>query len=76
MAADGKTPILVAVDGVAAGVIAVADVVKSTARGAVERLKALGVDVVMLTGDNGRTAAAIAARVGIEEFEAALLPGG
>jgi len=74
MAAKGETPILVAVDGVAAGVIGVADVVKATARGAVERLRAQGIDVVMLTGDNARTASAIANQVGIEKFEAGLLP--
>ena len=73
-AEDGKTPVLVAVDGRAAGVIAIADAVKPTAAAAVDRLKKLGVKVVMLTGDDARTAAAIARQVGIDEVHSALLP--
>jgi Cu+-exporting ATPase len=72
--AQGKTPVLVAVDGRAAGVFAVADTVKEDSAQAVAALRRLGVDVVMLTGDNARTAAAIAAQVGIGRVLAEVLP--
>jgi P-type Cu+ transporter len=71
---EGKTGVLVAVDGRVAGIVAVADVVKPSARPAVEALKRMEVNVVMLTGDSQRTAAAIAEQVGIERFVAGLLP--
>ncbi len=65
LADEGATPMFVAVDGVVAGVIAVADTLKPESREAVEQLAALGLEVWMLTGDNRRTAAAIARRAGI-----------
>jgi Cu+-exporting ATPase len=74
LAAEGKTPILVAVDGEAAGVLAVADPVKPHAREAVAALKRLGLQVVMITGDNRRTAEAVARQVGIERTMAEVLP--
>jgi len=72
----GRTAMLVAVDGAYAGLVAVADTVKPTSAAAVARLKALGLQVVMLTGDNERTAQAIAARVGIDRVVAEVLPEG
>jgi P-type Cu+ transporter len=62
------------VDGKAEGAVAVADTVKSSAKPAVEALKGMGIQVVMLTGDNSRTAAAIARKIGIEKFVAEVLP--
>jgi Cu+-exporting ATPase len=70
----GQTPMLVAVDGRQAGIIAVADTVKAHAREAVETIRSMGLRVVMLTGDNARTARAIADQVGIEEVHAEVLP--
>ena len=70
----GKTPMLVAVDGRLAGVIAVADTVKDDSAAAVAALQGLGLEVVMITGDNERTAAAIAAEVGIRRVLAEVLP--
>jgi Cu+-exporting ATPase len=72
--ADGKTAVLAAVDGRPAGVLAVADTVKPDSADAVAALRRLGVDVVMLTGDNTRTAAAIATQVGIRQVLAEVLP--
>jgi Cu+-exporting ATPase len=74
LAADGKTPLLVAVDGRPAGVIAVADTLKVESVAAVASLRALGLEVVMITGDNRRTAAAIARQVGIGHVLAEVLP--
>jgi Cu+-exporting ATPase len=73
-AGQGKTPMYIAVDGKLAGIIAVADVVKANSKAAVDRLRAMGVEVAMLTGDNQRTAAAIAKQVGIERVLAEVLP--
>ncbi|MBB6636820.1 heavy metal translocating P-type ATPase [Cohnella thailandensis] len=73
---DGKTAMLVAVDGVYAALVAVADTIKPTSRAAVERLKENGLRVVMLTGDNARTAKAIASAAGIDEVVAEVLPDG
>ncbi|MBB1244298.1 heavy metal translocating P-type ATPase [Streptomyces durbertensis] len=72
--ARGRTPVLVAVDGRPAGVLAVADTVKEDSADAVAALRRLGIDVVMITGDDRRTAAAIAAEVGVERVLAEVLP--
>ncbi|MBM3294750.1 MAG: heavy metal translocating P-type ATPase [Candidatus Aminicenantes bacterium] len=74
LSAEGKTPVYVAVDGRPAGLLAVADRLKDGAPAAVARLKSLGLDVVMLTGDNRRTAEAVAREAGIDRFFAELLP--
>jgi len=72
--ASGATAIFIGIDGKAAGVIAVADPVKQTTPEALAALRAEGVRVVMLTGDNRTTAMAVAARLGITEVEAEVLP--
>jgi P-type Cu+ transporter len=74
LAAEGKTPMFVAVDGTVAGIIAVADTLKPDAIEAVARLKALGLQVAMITGDNRRTAEAVARQLGIERVLAEVLP--
>ncbi|MGW2823019.1 heavy metal translocating P-type ATPase [Streptomyces sp. NPDC001443] len=74
LSAQGKTPVLAAVDRQPAGVLAVADTVKGDSAAAVAALRQMDVDVVMLTGDNARTAAAIAAQVGIGRVLAEVLP--
>ena len=71
---EGKTPMFVAVDGRVAGVIAVADTLKAGAREAVVALHRAGINVVMLTGDNRRTAEAIARQVGVDRVLAEVLP--
>ena len=76
LAGEGKTPVYVAVDGALAGVVAVADPIKPGARAAVARLTAMGLDVVMLTGDNRRTAEAVARAAGITRVVAEVLPDG
>jgi len=73
--ADGKTPMFLAVDSKPAGIVAVADTLKVSSRQAVERLHRLGLQVVMITGDNRRTAEAIARQVGIGDVLAEVLPG-
>ena len=70
----GKTPMFVAVDGEPAGIIAVADTVKDESREAVARLHALGLEVAMLTGDNRRTAEAVAGELGIDRVLAEVRP--
>ncbi|MDR2713937.1 MAG: heavy metal translocating P-type ATPase [Coriobacteriales bacterium] len=70
----GKTPVYVSVDGKLAGSIAVADVVKPTSKAAAAKLEAMGLDVAMITGDNERTAHAIAKEVGIASVMASVLP--
>jgi Cu+-exporting ATPase len=70
----GGTPVCVAVDGAAAGVLAVADEVKETAPEAIRRLVDMGLAVILLTGDNRRTAEAVAARVGIPRVISEVLP--
>src|SRR2546422_452838 len=74
LAEAGLTPMFVAVGGTVVGVIAVADTVKEHAREAVSALKSMGLDMVMITGDNPRTAAAVAREVGIERVLAEVLP--
>jgi Cu+-exporting ATPase len=74
LSAQGKTPILVAVDGEPAGVIAIADPIKDDSAAAVAALRRLGIDVVMLTGDNARTAAAIARQADVSLVLAEVLP--
>ncbi|MGI8548186.1 MAG: heavy metal translocating P-type ATPase [Gemmatimonadaceae bacterium] len=76
LANDGKTPMYVALDGALAAVIAVADPIKGTSREAIERLERMGLDVVMLTGDNQRTADAIARSAGVSRVVAGVLPAG
>ncbi|MHC4986557.1 MAG: copper-translocating P-type ATPase, partial [Planctomycetota bacterium] len=70
----GKTAMFVAVDGKAAGVIAVADPVKATTPGAIEALHEAGLTIIMATGDNERTARAVAVKLGIDEVRADVLP--
>ena len=75
LSGEGKTPLLFALRGRLLGVIAVADVVKPDSSEAIGELKRMGVQAVMLTGDNRRTAEAIAARVGLEAVVSDVLPG-
>ena len=72
--ADGATAMFIAVDGRAAGVIAVADPIKGSTRGALDTLRHAGVHIVMLTGDNRTTAQAVARKLGIDDVEAEVLP--
>ncbi|WP_086711709.1 heavy metal translocating P-type ATPase [Streptomyces antimycoticus] len=74
LSAQGKTPVLAAVDGAPAGVLAVADTVKDDSTAAIAALKRLGLDVVIITGDNARTAGAIARQVGVGRVLAEVLP--
>ncbi|HLM56588.1 MAG TPA: copper-translocating P-type ATPase [Pyrinomonadaceae bacterium] len=74
LADEGRTPMFVAVDGRAAGLLGVADALKEDSVAAVRALRALGVEVLMLTGDNERTARAVARRAGIEHVMAEVLP--
>ena len=76
LADEGKTPLWVAIDGILAGLIAVADTVKPTSVEAVRRLRREGLQVVMLTGDNERSARAIARQVGLDDVVAGVLPAG
>ncbi|MCQ6521847.1 MULTISPECIES: heavy metal translocating P-type ATPase [Bacillus] len=73
---EGKTAMLIAIDKEYAGIVAVADTVKDTSKAAITRLKKMGLDVVMITGDNTQTAQAIAGQVGIEHVIAEVLPEG
>ncbi|MBE5980776.1 MAG: copper-translocating P-type ATPase [Paenibacillaceae bacterium] len=74
LAEEGKTPMYVAIDGELAGIVAVADVVKESSRAAIERLHKMGIEVAMITGDNKKTASAIAKQVGIDRVLAEVLP--
>lgn len=76
LAAEGKTPMFVAANGALVGLLAVADPIRESSRAAISQLRALGLEVVMLTGDNQRTADAIARQAGIERVVAEVLPEG
>ncbi|MFC4801826.1 heavy metal translocating P-type ATPase [Neobacillus sp. GCM10023253] len=73
---QGKTAMLVAINGRYAGIVAVADTIKDTSKEAISRLHSMGLDVVMITGDNTQTAKAIADQVGIKNVIAEVLPEG
>lgn len=75
LSGEGKTPMVMAVDGKPAGIIAVADTIKASSHEAVDRLRDMGLEVVMLTGDNRKTAEAIGSQLGISRIEAEVLPG-
>ena len=74
LASDGKTPMYLAIDGVAAGLVAVADTIKPDSVTAISRLKALGLEVAMITGDNQATAQAVARQVGVDRVLSEVLP--
>jgi Cu+-exporting ATPase len=74
LAAEGQTPMYLAIGGRAAGIVAVADRIKPDSKAAIERLHAIGLKVVMVTGDNRATAEAVARQVGIDEVFAEVLP--
>ena len=73
---EGKTAMFVAIDGQPAGILAVADPIKSTTAEAIKELHALGLEIVMLTGDNRRTADAVAKQLGLDTVEAEIEPAG
>ena len=75
LAAQAQTPMFLAVDGTAAGIVAVADPIKPDSKAAIARLHAIGLKVVMITGDNRATAEAVAREVGVDEVMAEVLPG-
>jgi Cu+-exporting ATPase len=74
LAGEGKTPMYVALDGKPAGIVAVADVLKKSSKAAIESLHKMGIEVAMITGDNKKTAAAIARQVGIDRVLSEVLP--
>ncbi len=74
LAAEGKTPMYVAIEGQLSGIIAVADVVKESSAKAIKKLQSMGIEVAMITGDNRKTAEAIAKQVGIDRVLAEVLP--
>ena len=74
LAEEGKTPMYIAIENKLSGIIAVADTVKENSKKAIERLHSMGIEVAMITGDNKRTAAAIARQVGIDRILAEVLP--
>ncbi|MDF2654576.1 MAG: copper-translocating P-type ATPase [Bacillota bacterium] len=74
LAGEGKTPMYIAADGRISGIIAVADVVKASSQKAIDKLKSMGLEVAMITGDNRKTAEAIAKQVGIDRVLAEVLP--
>ncbi|MEH7130833.1 heavy metal translocating P-type ATPase [Neobacillus drentensis] len=73
---EGKTAMLVAVNQSYAGIVAVADTIKDTSKSAIKRLKEMGLEVIMITGDNQQTASSIATEVGIDQVIAEVLPEG
>lgn len=74
LADEGKTPMFIAIDGKAAGIVGVADVLKNDSKEAISQFKKMGLEVVMITGDNLRTANAIAKQVGVDRVLAEVLP--
>lgn len=74
LAAEGKTPMFIAINARPAGIIAVADIVKPSSARAIEKLHSMGIEVAMITGDNRKTAEAIAKQVGIDRVLADVLP--
>ncbi|MDF2539183.1 MAG: copA, partial [Herbinix sp.] len=74
LAAEGKTPMYIAMDNKLSGIIAVADVVKESSAKAIKKLRSMGIEVAMITGDNQKTAEAIAKQVGIDRVLAEVLP--
>ena len=76
LASEGKTPLLFTLDGKLAGIIAVADTIKEDSAQAIKELQGMGIEVVMLTGDNERTAAAIGKQAGVDRVIAGVLPNG
>lgn len=76
LSGEGKTPMYVAIDGRLAGLVAVADPIRVTSRAAIAELRAMGLEVVMLTGDNQRTADAVARDAGVDRVVAGALPEG
>jgi Cu+-exporting ATPase len=74
LAGEGKTPMYVALDGRVAGIVAVADVLKPSSKAAIKKLHKMGIEVAMITGDNKKTANAIAKQVGIDRVLAEVLP--
>ncbi len=74
--AEGQTAMFVAVDGVAAGIVGVADPIKESTPAAIDQLRADGIEIVMLTGDSRATAEFVAAQLGIDRVEAEVLPDG
>jgi Cu+-exporting ATPase len=76
VSAEAKTPVFVGIDGAVAGMLAIADPIRATSRSAVDRLREMGLEVVMLTGDHRRTAEAVAAQANIPRVVAEVLPDG
>lgn len=74
LASEGKTPMYISIDDHLAGIIAVADIVKESSAKAIQKLHSMGIEVAMITGDNKRTAEAIAKQVGIDRVLAEVLP--
>lgn len=74
LAEEGKTPMYVSRNNTLVGIIAVADTIKETSKKAIERLHEMGIEVAMITGDNKRTAEAIAKQVGIDRVLSEVLP--
>lgn len=74
LASEGKTPMFIAIDGKISGIIAVSDVVKENSKKAIKKLHEMGIEVAMITGDNKKTAEAIAKQVGIDRVFAEVLP--
>jgi len=75
LASRGRTPIFIAIDGKAAGILAVADTIRPSARETIQRFHEAGIEAVMMSGDNRRTAEAVASELGIERVFAEVLPG-